>query len=68
MSSHCWVLAVLELLGFTSLVQVYFWRFDSVSAIVQIIVFALMRFAIPFAVWAGVQLYVSRGSNRPFLN
>lgn len=50
---------VLALLGVTSLVHLYLWRLNFSATIVQIVVFTLMCYTIPFAIWAGVQLYLS---------
>ena len=50
---------VFALLGITSLIHLYLWRLNFIATIVQIVVFTLMCYTIPFAVWAGVQLYLS---------
>lgn len=50
---------VLVLLAATSVLHFFLRRLTTIATIVQIVIFAILCYTSPFAIWASVQLYLS---------
>lgn len=50
---------VLVLLATTSVLHFFLRRLTTIATIVQIVIFAILCYTSPFAIWASVQLYLS---------